>query len=297
MLPSSTRLGSRIAAGFGALTLSAGAALAAEGRAEDWQLGFQPAATAIAEQMHEFHNLLLVIIIPITLFVLGLLLWVMLRYNAKANPEPSKTSHNTTIEIVWTVVPVLILLVIAIPSFRLLFAQYDVPKADVTIKATGHQWYWSYSYPDQGGFSFDSLLVEEPDLKPGQPYLLAVDNEVVVPVNKVVHVLITSADVIHDWAVPSFGIKVDAVQGRNALAWFKAERPGVYYGQCSELCGARHAFMPITVRVVTDEEFAAWVTKAQGQYASTMPKPAELAKAESRDRSVHEQDVASAERR
>jgi cytochrome c oxidase subunit 2 len=297
MLPSSTRLGSRIATGFGALTLSAGTALAAEGRAEDWQFGFQPAATAIAEQMHEFHNLLLVIITAITLFVLGLLLWVMLRYNAKANPEPSKTSHNTTIEIIWTVVPVLILLVIAIPSFRLLFAQYDVPKADVTIKATGHQWYWSYSYPDQGGFSFDSLLVEEPDLKPDQPYLLTVDNEVVVPVNKVVHVLITSGDVIHDWAVPSFGIKVDAVQGRNALAWFKAERPGVYYGQCSELCGARHAFMPIAVRVVSEEEFANWVQKAQGQYASTMSDPVKVAKDQPTNQTVSRQDLASAETR
>lgn len=291
-----TRLGYGVAAGFGSMMPAVIAAAAAEGRAEDWQLGFQPAATPIAEQMHGFHNLLLVIITVITLFVLALLLWVMIRYNEKANPEPSRTSHNTTIEIAWTVVPILILLVIAIPSFRLLYAQYDAPKADLTIKATGHQWYWSYSYPDQGGFSFDSLLVEKEDLKPEQPYLLAVDNEVVVPVNKVVHVLITSDDVLHDWAVPAFGIKVDAVQGRNTFAWFKATRPGVYYGQCSELCGARHAYMPIAVRVVSEEDFAEWVTKAQGQYASTMPKPADMADVKSPNQSAPEQEFASADR-
>jgi cytochrome c oxidase subunit 2 len=257
---------------------AAGVAAAAEGRPENWQMNFQPPATPIAEQMQDFHNLLLVIITVITLFVLALLIWVMVRYNEKANPVPSKTSHNTMIEIAWTVVPVLILLVIAIPSFRLLYAQYEFPKADLTIKATGHQWYWSYSYPDQGGFSFDSLLVEGPDLKPDQPYLLAVDNEVVVPVNKVVHVLITSNDVLHNWAIPSFGLKMDAVNGRNTAVWFQATRPGVYYGQCSELCGARHAYMPIAVRVVSEEEFATWTEQAQQQFASTMPEPVRTAR-------------------
>jgi cytochrome c oxidase subunit 2 len=252
-------------------------AFAAEGRAENWQIGFQPAATPIAEQMHGFHNLVLVIITLITLFVLALLLWVIIRYNAKANPEPSRVSHNTTIEIIWTVLPVLILLVIAVPSFRLLYAQYDFPKPDLTIKVTGRQWYWNYAYPDQGNFAFDSILVEEASLKPGQPYLLTVDNEVVVPVNKVVHLLVTSDDVIHNWAMPAFGSKIDALKGRNTATWFKVTRPGVYYGQCSELCGARHAYMPITVRVVSDEEFAAWVGRARQQFASSMPE-AEQAK-------------------
>ncbi len=277
MLKSATRLGSRLAAGLAAMFAAAGAAAAADGRPVNWQMNFQPPATPIAEQMQDFHNLLLVIITAITVFVLALLVWVMVRYNEKANPVPSKTSHNTMLEIAWTVVPVLILLVIAIPSFRLLYAQYEFPKADLTIKATAHQWYWSYSYPDQGGFSFDSLLVEGPDLKPDQPYLLAVDNEVVVPVNKVVHVLITSNDVLHNWAVPAFGLKMDAVNGRNTAVWFQATRPGVYYGQCSELCGARHAYMPIAVRVVSEEEFAAWTEKAQQQFASTMPVPVRTA--------------------
>ncbi|NJM33668.1 MAG: cytochrome c oxidase subunit II [Rhodomicrobium sp.] len=261
----------------GALTMLAATGHASEGRAVDWQLGFQPAATDVAEQMHDFHNLLLIIITAITIFVLCLLLWVMIRYNERANPVPSKTSHNTTIEVAWTIVPVLILLVIAVPSFRLLYAQYDAPKADLTIKATGHQWYWSYSYPDHGGFGFDSLLAEETNVDSDKPYLLAVDNDVVVPVNKVVHLLLTSDDVIHNWAMPAFGIKMDAVKGRNSLVWFKANKPGVYYGQCSELCGARHAYMPIAVRVVSDQEFTAWVDQAKQKFASSMPEPADTA--------------------
>jgi cytochrome c oxidase subunit 2 len=213
--------------------LTSAAAGAAEGKPEDWQLGFQPAATDVAQQMHDFHDLLMVIITVITLFVLALLIWVMVRYNAKTNPTPSKISHNTTVEIVWTVVPVLILLLIAVPSFRLLYAQYDVPPADLTIKATGYQWYWGYEYPDNGGFSFDSILVEQADLQPGQPYLFTVDNEVVVPVNRVVHMLVTSNDVIHNWAMPAFGVKMDAVKGRNSLVWFKVNEPGTYYGHCA----------------------------------------------------------------
>lgn len=271
----------------------ANAALGAEGRPENWQLGFQPAATPIAEQMHNFHNLLLVIITAIVIFVLALLIWVMWRYNSNANPVPSKTSHNTLIEVAWTIVPVLILVIIAVPSFRLLYAQYDAPKADLTIKATGHQWYWSYTYFDQGGFSFDSLLVEEADLKPDQPYLLAVDNEVVVPVNKVVHMLVTSDDVIHNWTIPAFGSKVDAVKGRNTFTWFKAMKPGVYYGQCSELCGARHAYMPIAVRVVTDEEFAAWIDQAKQKYASTMPEPVKLFEDKAENKSANKHQLAS----
>lgn len=278
MLERPINLLSKAFAFFALIALTSVAAHAAEGKPQNWQLGFQEAATDIAQQIHDFHDLLLVIIIAIALFVLALLIWVMLRYNSKANPTPSKTSHNTTVEIIWTVVPVLILLVIAVPSFRLLYAQYDVPKADLTIKATGYQWFWSYEYPDNGGFSFDSILVEKDELEPGQPYLLTVDNEVVVPVGKVVHILLTSNDVIHDWAMPSFGIKVDAVKGRNSLVWFKVNEPGTYYGQCSELCGARHAFMPITVRAVPEEEFQAWVENAQQAFASTMPEQPKFAK-------------------
>ena len=242
-------------------------AFAGDGQPVNWQLGFQDAATPIAEQMNGFHNLLLVIIAAIVALVLGLLVWVVIRYNASANPTPSRNSHNTVLEIAWTIVPVLILLVIAIPSFRLLYAQYDFPKADLTIKTSGKQWYWSYTYPDQGGFSFDSIMVEDSDLKPGQPRLLAVDNEVVVPANKVVHVLVTADDVLHNWAIPAFGLKMDAVPGRVARIWFQAREPGVYYGQCSELCGERHAYMPIAVRVVTDAEFAAWVESAKQRFA------------------------------
>lgn len=247
-------------------------ASAAEGEPRNWQLGFQPPATAIAEQMHGFHNLLLVICALIVLLVLGLLIWVMFRYNEKANPVPSRTSHNTSIEVLWTVVPVLILLIIAIPSFRLLYAQYDVPKPDLTVKVTGHQWYWSYVYPDHGNFGFDSNVANEDNLNGEKAYLLAVDNEVVVPVGKVVHILLTSDDVIHDWTIPAFGVKADAVKGRNTLIWFQVRKPGVYYGQCSELCGARHAYMPITVRVVSDQEFTAWIDQAKQKFASSMPE-------------------------
>ncbi|MBX2804630.1 MAG: cytochrome c oxidase subunit II [Hyphomicrobiales bacterium] len=286
---------------FKALPVIAMAALtsvgahAAEGKPTDWQLGFQGAATDIAQQIHDFHDLLLVIITLVTLFVLALLVWVMIRYNAKANPTPSKTSHNTTVEIVWTVVPVLILLVIAVPSFRLLYAQYDAPKADITIKATGYQWYWNYEYPDHGSFSFDSIMLEKEELQAGQPYLLAVDNEVVVPVNKVVHLLLTSNDVIHNWAMPSFGIKMDALKGRNSLVWFKVNEPGTYYGQCSELCGARHAFMPITVRAVPEEEFQAWIENSQEAFASSMPEQPKLADAAKGEQAPERQAIVSAD--
>lgn len=280
---------------FALSVLTSVAGHAADELPEDWQMGFQPAATDIAQQIHDFHDLLLVIITAIVVFVLGLLIWVMIRYNAKANPTPSKTSHNTPIEIIWTVVPVLILLVIAVPSFRLLYAQYDVPKADLTIKATGYQWYWSYEYPDNGDFSFDSILVENNDLKAGQPYLLTVDNEVVVPVGKVVHVLVTSNDVIHNWTIPAFGVKMDAVKGRNSLIWFKVNEPGTYHGQCSELCGARHAYMPITVRAVPEQEFQAWVEDAQQAFASTMPEQPKLTKSASGGPDGKSQTLASAE--
>jgi cytochrome c oxidase subunit 2 len=263
-----SRSGWRCFAGAAAMAALISPAYAGEGLPQPWQLNFQQGVTPIAERIQGFHNLLMVVITLIVLLVLGLLVWIIVRYNSGANPTPSRTSHNTVLEVAWTIVPVLILLVIAVPSFRVLYAQYDFPKADLTIKATGHQWYWSYNYPDQGNFNFDSIMVEEADLKPGQPRLLAVDNEIVVPVNKVTHVLITADDVIHNWTVPAFGVKMDAVPGRVTRVWFQPSETGVYYGQCSELCGERHAFMPIQVRVVTDQEFTAWVEGAKQKFAS-----------------------------
>jgi cytochrome c oxidase subunit 2 len=243
-----------------------GTAYAKEGQPAPWQLGFQPAASPIMEQITSFHTYVTIIITVIALFVLGLLVYVMSRFNEQRNPDSSRTTHNTALEIAWTIVPVLILAAIAIPSFRLLFAQYDIPKADLTITATGSQWYWTYEYPDHG-ITFDSIMVQEVDLKEGQPRLLTVDREVVVPVGKNVVVGVKSNDVIHDWAMPAFGVKLDAVPGRLQTTWFRAEREGVYYGQCSELCGRNHAFMPIAVRVVSEADFADWLAKTKASAA------------------------------
>jgi cytochrome c oxidase subunit II len=248
--------------GAGAMLLASGPALAGEGQPSPWEMGFQNAATPIMEQITSFHTFVTIIIVVIALFVLGLLVYVMVRFNEKRHPHSTRTTHNTPVEIAWTVIPVLILVAIAIPSFRLLFAQYDFPKADLTITATASQWYWTYDYPDQG-ITFDSIIVPEAELKPGQPRLLTVDHEVVVPVNKNVIVQVKANDVIHDWAVPSFGIKLDAVPGRLQKTWFRAERTGWFYGQCSELCGRNHAFMPIAIHVVSDEEFADWLAKTK----------------------------------
>ena len=264
---------------IGALLASAGTALAATGQPSPWALGLQEAGSPVMADITWFHNFLLVIITAITVFVLILLLTVMIRFNARANPNPSRTTHNAMIEVMWTIVPVVILLAIAVPSFRLLFLEVDSPKPDLTVKATGKQWYWSYNYPDNGNFEFDSLIVEDKDLKPGQPRLLTVDNEMVVPVNKVVHVLVTGADVIHSFAVPSFGIKIDAVPGRLNDTWFKATSEGRFHGQCSELCGKDHAFMPITVRVVNDAEFAAWVAQEKKNAGLDRAAPTTLAAA------------------
>jgi cytochrome c oxidase subunit II len=257
-----------IAAIAAALFASVGAAYAGLGQPSPWQMDLQQAASPVMEDIAGFHTFLLWIIGAISAFVLALLVIVIVRFNARANPTPSRTTHHTLIEVIWTIVPVLILLMIAVPSFRLLFLQLDVPKPDVTVKATGKQWFWSYSYPDNGNFEFDSLMVAEKDLKPGQPRLLTVDNEMVVPVNKVVHVLVTGADVIHSFTVPSFGIRIDAVPGRLNETWFKATKEGMFYGQCSELCGKDHSFMPIAVRVVNDSEFAAWLAQAKQKYAA-----------------------------
>ena len=234
---------------------------------QDWQLGFQKAASGHMEDLVWFHDyMLLPIITAITAFVLFLVIYACVRYRAAKNPVASQTSHNTFIEIIWTLVPCLILIVMAVPSFKILYEQDEIPPADVTIKAVGYQWYWGYEYPDEN-IIFESYMIEEEDLKPGQPRLLTVDNEIVVPVNKVVKVLITANDVLHAWALPSFGVKRDAVPGRINETWFKADRTGTFYGQCSELCGIKHAFMPITVNVVSQDEYDKWLEEAKQKFA------------------------------
>jgi cytochrome c oxidase subunit II len=235
----------------------------------NWQMDMQPAATPVMVQIEDFHRLLLYIITGICVFVLILLVWVMLRYNQRANPVPSKTHHNTLLEVMWTGIPVIILVLIAVPSFRLLYFEAAIPKADVTILAIGKQWFWTYQYPKEGGFQYDSyMLKDDAAKKAGEPRLLGVDNPVYVPVNKVVEVETTGADVIHSWAVPAFGVKMDAVPGRINHTWFKATAIGTYYGECSQLCGANHAFMPIEVKVVSEADYAAWLAKAKKKYAA-----------------------------
>src|ERR1700758_820731 len=247
----------------GIALVAGGAAFAEElGQPAPWEYRLQASATPVMDNIMWFHDWLLVVITMITLFVLALLVTVVVRFNARSNPVPSRTTHNTLIEVAWTLIPVLILVGISIPAFRLLFLQLDLPKADLTVKATGKQWYWSYAYPDNGKFEFDSLLAQDK-----QPRLLGVDNEMVVPVNKVTRVQTTGADVIHAFAVPAFGIKIDAIPGRLNETWFKAEKTGMYYGQCSELCGKDHAYMPIAVRVVEDKDFTAWIEAAKKKYA------------------------------
>lgn len=269
-----------IAAAAGALAVFAGPALADQPHA--WQFGLQQAATPVMDNITWFHNLLLYLITIISIFVLVLLAIVAVRFNARTNPTPTKTTHNTLLEVAWTVIPVLILVTIAVPSFRLLFFQQTIPQSDLTIKATGKQWFWTYTYPDNGPIEFDSLMLQEADRKPDQPRLLAVDNQVVVPVNKVVRMQVIGADVIHAFAIPAFGIKIDAVPGRLNETWFKAEREGVYYGQCSELCGKDHAFMPIAVRVVSESAFAAWLDEAKEKFAVNDRDPVAVAATEAK---------------
>ena len=234
---------------------------------KDWQLGFQKSASETMSDIVWFHDyMLLPVITAITVFVLFLIAYACIRFRASKNKEASTTSHNTFIEVIWTLVPCLILIVLAVPSFKVLYSQDEIPKADVTIKAIGYQWYWGYEYPDEN-IIFDSYMIEEKDLKEGQPRLLSVDNEVYVPVNKVVKVMITANDVLHAWALPSFGVKRDAVPGRINETWFKADRVGTFYGQCSELCGIKHAFMPITVNVVSQEDYNQWLERAKVEFA------------------------------
>ena len=236
---------------------------------QPWQIMFQPAATPVAHRLDQFHDMLLYIIIAIAVFVLLLLVFVAFRFNARANPVPSKTTHNVPLEVLWTIVPVIILIVIAVPSFKLLYYMDRVEKPDMTLKVTGYQWYWGYEYPDQGGINFLSNMIPEKDIdkSKGQVRLLSTDNPVVVPVDTNIQVLVTAADVIHSFAMPAFGIKRDAVPGRTNETWFRVEKPGTYFGQCSEICGTGHAYMPIEIKAVTREEFDVWVAdqkKAQG---------------------------------
>lgn len=256
--------------GAAVAALMAFAAYPAAAQSVDWGLGFQPSASPVMDQIKSFHDLLLWIIIAVCIFVLALLVWICIKYRASANPVPSKVHHNTLLEVAWTLIPVIILVFIAVPSFRLLYFQETLPTPDVQIKAIGKQWFWSYEYPGSAaGFTFDSLMLSDEDAKKaGKPRLLGVDNAIYVPVNKVIEVETTAADVIHSFSLPQMGVKMDGVPGRLNKTWFKPTRTGVFYGQCSELCGSRHAYMPIELHVVTDAEYAAWLAKSKSEYAA-----------------------------
>lgn len=234
------------------------------GAPHDWQLGFQEAATPVAERMHHFHTMLLYIITGISLFVLALLVYIVLRFNARANPVPSTRTHNVPLEVIWTVLPVVILIVIAVPSMKLLYYGDRTATPDMTLKVTGYQWYWGYEYPDNDGYTFLSNIIKTPDIdvSKGQIDLLSVDNPVVLPIDTNIQIIVTAQDVIHSFAVPAFGIKSDAVPGRLNQTWVRIEKPGTFYGQCSELCGQNHGYMPIEVRAVPKEDFAGWVKAA-----------------------------------
>src|SRR5262245_59555052 len=257
--------------GWGRLALALGAMYiaAAAGAAEPrpWQFGMQPPATEVDDRLSTFHDVVLIIIALITAFVLGLLVYVILRFNHQRNPAPSRTSHNTVIEMLWTVVPVLILVLIAIPSFKLMYYMDRVQNPEMTIKVTGHQWYWSYEYPDQDGLSFDSNIIPEAELKPDQKRLLDVDNPLVVPADTIIRVQITGTDVIHSWFVPSFGVQEYAIVSRLNERWMKIEHEGTYYGQCNQICGVNHAFMPIKVVAVAKDAFPRWVEDAKKKFA------------------------------
>ena len=264
-----------LGAGLAGLAGAAGTALAQQ--PTDWEVDFQTALSPSMERIVDFNLMVTIIIVIITAFVFALMAWIVIRYNKKRNPVPSKTTHNTMLEVIWTVVPVIILLVIAVPSFRLLYYTDRVEEADMTLKAIGHQWYWSYEYPDHGDFTFDALMLEDDELEEGQPRLLATDEAVVLPVGAKIRLLTTADDVIHSWAIPAFGVKMDSVPGRINETWFQINREGMYYGQCSELCGTLHGFMPIMIEAVSQEEFDAWVVEAQEEYAAANEVPTEVA--------------------
>jgi cytochrome c oxidase subunit 2 len=243
------------------------------GQPEPWQVWHQDPATPVMNQIESLHGFLVWISTAIVLLVMALLGYVMWRFNENRNPVPARFSHNQLLEFGWTALPVVILVIIAIPSFKLLYFMDRSQEADMTLKVTGHQWYWSYEYPDHGGFLFDSFMKQADELQPGEPRLLAVDNEVVLPVGATVRVVMTSQDVIHSWAIPALGVKTDNVPGRLTESWIRIERPGVYYGQCSELCGVNHGFMPIAVRGVSAEDFEKWVAEAQSRFATAPGSP------------------------
>jgi cytochrome c oxidase subunit II len=255
-----------------------GVALAqAVGAPRPWEMNLQPAFGPLKEQQIALHNLVLVIITVITLFVGGLLVWVMWRYHATRNPAPTRTAHNTVLEIAWTVIPVLILVVIAIPSFRLVYYEDRTRDAELTIKVTGHQWYWQYTYPDKNNIDFTSYVVPDDQLKPGQRRLLEVDNELVVPVGKNIRVLQTSTDVIHSWFVPALGVQRYAIPGRTIETWFRADKAGTIYGECNQICGTNHSHMPIVVRAVPEQEFNAWVAEAKTKFSDAAPGTRQIA--------------------
>ena len=262
------------------LTLAlAGAATAAVALPVDWQTGFQASASPVMDQIESFHRELFWIITAVSVFVLALLLWIVVKFRASVNAVPSKVHHNTLLEVAWTLIPVIILVVIAIPSFKLLYYEAEIPTPDVKIRAIGKQWFWTYEYPGaDAGFTYDSLGLSDADAKTkGEPRLLGVDNILEVPVNKVIEIETTGADVIHSWTIPQFGVKMDAVPGRLNHTWFKATQTGTFYGQCSELCGARHAYMPIEVKVVSDTEYAAWLADSKKKFAALDTGPIRFA--------------------
>jgi cytochrome c oxidase subunit II len=259
-----------------------GAAMAqAVGAPRPWEMGMQRGFGPLKDEEIWLHNIVLVIITLITLFVGGLLIWVVWRYNARRNPLPSRTSHNTVIEVLWTVIPVLILVGIAIPSFRLVYFQDRTRDADLTIKVTGHQWYWEYTYPDNGNIDFSSYIIPDDQLKPGQMRLLTVDNPLVVPVGKNIRVLQTSGDVIHSWFIPSLGVQRYAIPGRTIETWFKVDQAGTFYGECNQICGTNHSRMPIVVHAVPEKEFTAWLAEAKTKFSDAgQSRPRQIAAAE-----------------
>ena len=256
-----------------AASLQTGPSFAQSGP-QPWQMNFRPSATPVMDDIVDFHNLLLVIEVLIVLFVLGLMVYICVKFNAKANPVPSKTTHNAFLEVVWTVIPIIILIVITVPSVKLLVFMDKAPKdkVEMTLKVIGHQWYWSYEYPDAGNLAFDSNIIpdEEIDASKGQIRLLEVDNRIAIPVDTTIRVIMTSEDVLHNWAVPAFGIKMDTVPGRINEAWIRvpAAKAGVYRGQCSELCGVNHGYMPIVIEAKSKQDFAKWLDKAKKEFAN-----------------------------
>ncbi len=267
---------------FATVVLFAGVALGCAGPAlaqvpHDWELGMQTPGSPVAVAIDQLHDLVLVIITVITVFVAGLLLWVAWRYNARRNPTPGRLSHHTTLEVAWTVIPVLILVVIAIPSFRLVYYEDRTYDPDLTIKVTGHQWYWEYTYPDSANLNFTSYGVKDADLKPGELRRLAVDNQLVLPVGKNVRILTTSADVIHSFFIPSLGVQRYAIPGRTIETWVRIDRPGDYYGECNQICGTNHSQMPISIHAVPEAEFNTWIVQAKTKFAADDAAPMAVA--------------------